>query len=395
MGAKTGISWTDSTWSPIRVRVKSNAADIAREKGYTSLVSIAEKMSGRVGPHCEKISPGCVNCYAETNNHRCLPANGTGLPYDRRSRDLVEAFVDEKILLQPLSWKGTLKIFVENQSDLFGDWVTDEMLDQVFAVAALCPQHTFQVLTKRPERMLAYLTAHRNGMTCKQNIAMAVMTISDMLATQAKSHTARIKLDHMDRCFPKGGGVFPNVHLGVSVENQKTADERIPLLLQTPAAVRFISAEPLLGHVMLRRLTARDHSLIDVLSGIAWQPGYPDSARYVSTGLDWVIVGGESGHGARPMHPDWARSLRDQCKAAGVPFFFKQWGEWGDWDGNEVDDIAVDAVRSIVLTETKWATKLHNVGSEAEPEWRYKIGTKAAGHLLDGVEHHEFPAVRA
>src|SRR6185437_1578077 len=104
VGTRTGIEWTDSTWSPIRVRVKADAAEIARAKGYSSLVAIAEKMAGHEGSHCEHVSPGCEHCYAETNNHRCLPANGTGLPYDRRARDIVEAFVDEKILLQPLRW---------------------------------------------------------------------------------------------------------------------------------------------------------------------------------------------------------------------------------------------------------------------------------------------------
>ena len=224
MGSKTGIEWTDSTWSPIRVRVRQDAAQIAREKGYTSLVQIAEKMAGRVGQHCEHVSPGCEHCYAEANNHRCLPSNGTGLPYDRRSRDLVETFVDEKVLLQPLKWKPVYikdekielecakcgmvgstgdfypkgnarcprcnsaghyralfptrprRIFVENQSDLFGEWVTDEMLDKVFAVMALCPQHIFQVLTKRPARMLEYLT---RGITRGEVVQQAFDTQRD------------------------------------------------------------------------------------------------------------------------------------------------------------------------------------------------------------------------
>src|SRR6185312_11804724 len=120
----TSIQWTDRTWSPLRVRVKSDAAQIARDKNYGSLIQIAEKMAGHVGPHCERVSHGCDNCYSDTNNGRCLPANGTGLPFDRRSRDLVEPFVDEKILLQPLKWRKPQRIFVENQSDLFGEWNT-------------------------------------------------------------------------------------------------------------------------------------------------------------------------------------------------------------------------------------------------------------------------------
>jgi protein gp37 len=291
MGAKTGIEWTDATWSPIRVRVKTDAAEIARAKGYTSFVHIAEKMVGHVGPHCERVSDGCGGgcgsergeCYSETNNHRCLPHNGTGLPFDRRSRDLVDPFIDEKVLLQPLSWRKPKRIFVENQSDFFGEWLTDEMFDRVFEVMERCPQHVFQLLTKRPERMLDYLQDR------------------DPLA---------------------------NVWLGVSVENQ-AADKRIPLLLRTPGAVRFLSCEPLLGPIALEGLER----------------------------LDWVICGGQSGPHARRMHPDWARSLRDQCIAAGVPFFFKQWGEWNP-----------EAVR---------------------------MGKKAAGAMLDGSEWKAFPPVDA
>jgi protein gp37 len=298
MAKVTEISWTDSTWSPIRARVKLDAPSIAKAKGYTSLVEIAMKMRGRVGQHCEHVSPGCEHCYAGTNNHRCLPGNGTGLPYDRRSRDLVEAFVDEKVLLQPLKW-GALylpcdkcgsisnrdclhtsretrprRIFVENQSDLFGEWVTYEMLDRVFAVMALCPQHIFQVLTKRPELMLEYSFGR--------------------------------ELRGLE--WP-----LPNVWLGVSVENQSAADERIPLLLETLAAVRFVSCEPLLGAVEFSDVT-RCSDCIQVLGKPAMK------------GIDWVIAGGESGPGARPMDPSWARSLCDQCTAAGVPFFMKQMG---------------------------------------------------------------------
>jgi protein gp37 len=356
MGTKTGIEWTDSTWSPIRVRVKADAAEIARAKGYTSLVSIAEKMAGRVGQHCEHVSPGCEHCYAETNNHRCLPGNGTGLPYDRRSRDLVEAFVDEKVLLQPLGWKPgrpfydaetvrvvgrdpaqPRKIFVENQSDLFGEWVTDEMMDRVFVVMALCPQHIFQVLTKRPERMQAYILTARNR-------------LGEITFVNALRGTGRLdpeKWRHSsERPWP-----LPNVWLGVSVENQPAADERIPLLLRTPAEVRFISAEPLLGPVDFRKVPTFNRIGLD-LSNL------------------WVIVGGESGSFARPMHPDWARSLRDQCAAAGVPFFFKQWGEWAPTKSEQGE----------------WW--------DGKAEAMDKVGKHAAGAMLDGVEHMAFPEVR-
>lgn len=254
----TSIEWTDKTWSPIRERVKENAAEIARAKGYASLVAIAGKMAGHVGPHCERVSHGCDNCYSDTNNGRCLPANGTGLPFDRRSRDLVEPFVDERILAQPFGWKSPKRIFVENQSDLFGEWVATQFIDRVFAVASECARHAFQILTKRPDRMLAYVTADR------------------------------------PECW-----LPPNIWLGVSAEDQETADERIPLLLETPAAIRFVSYEPALGPVDFRSYLPK---------------------------LDWIIIGGESGPGARPFDIAWARETIKQCRDAEVACFVKQLG---------------------------------------------------------------------
>ena len=359
MGIKTEISWTDSTWSPIRVRVKADAAEIASAKGCTSLVEIAGKMAGRVGQHCEHVSPGCEHCYAETNNHRCLPANGTGLPYDRRSRDLVEAFVDEKALLQPLKWRtvqiprepGSFtiyedrlrRIFVENQSDLFGEWVSDEMIDRVFAVMALCPQHIYQLLTKRSARMLAYISDTKpHGMGLGRDVVTRIADINSV---------APVEIRHR---WP-----LPNVWLGVSPVDQPTADALIPLLLKTPAAVRYVSCEPLLGPVDMWKVDvpARWSAECGQYAGWDWH----DFTGQTPGGIDQIIVGGESGPGARPMHPDWARSLRDQCTAASVPYFFKQWGEMypcNDGDGFK------------------------------------RIGKKAAGALLDGHEWKQFPEPR-
>jgi protein gp37 len=375
MGSTTGIEWTDSTWSPIRFRVKQDAAAIAQAKGYTSLVSIAERMAGHVGPHCEHVSPGCENCYAETNNHRCLPANGTGLPYDRRSRDLVEPFVDERILLQPLGWRSIphhertgiktrgacecpstpRRIFVENQSDLFGEWVTDDMLDQSFAMMALCPQHDFQVLTKRSERMRVYFSGAPWG--CIEERAREIVKAHPKLFPQ----------------WPQGFGTIlhiplRNVWLGVTAENQKQADQRIPDLMVTPAAVRFLSCEPLLGEIDLWTF---------LYTGVG-------SARF--NRLHWVICGGESGPHARVMHPHWARSLRDQCQRAEIPFFFKQHGEWislADYDmfkhGRDTDKY---------LHQFAWRTGVMN-DSEL-PISCYRVGKKSSGSLLDGREWKEF-----
>ncbi|MFP5277006.1 MAG: phage Gp37/Gp68 family protein [Acidobacteriota bacterium] len=405
MGAKTGIEWTDSTWSPIRVRVRADAGAIARAKGYTSLIQIAEKMAGRVGQHCEHVSPGCAHCYAGTNNHRCLPGNGTGLPYDRRSRDLVAAFVDEKVLLAPLKWGAvqahseacelaweTLgglrerrpkcgcssrprRIFVQNQSDLFGEWVSDELLDQVFAAMALCPQHIFQVLTKRPARMLAYFTGDRatlyeRWLRCSGTIDPQCRTAGSQLLERLSERTRPLE----------------NIWLGVSVENQAAADVRIPLLLQTPTAVRFLSCEPLLGPVEFR-------------------PSWVNPTRQNDNPLGWVIAGGESGPGARPMHPDWARSLRDQCQTAGVPFFFKQHGEWEPIQSPLVNPRACseglrenDVVRGRRQCLKTDGTHFDRVLLEEVPEgaqWVERVGKHAAGALLDGREWREFPEVRA
>lgn len=229
----TNIEWTDRTWSPLRARVKPDAAEIAKSKGYISLVRIAAKMAGHVGPHCEHVSHGCDHCYADTNNHRCLPANGTGLPFDRRSRDLVDPFVDEKILLQPLKWRKPQRIFVENQSDLFGEWVTDEQILAVLQTIGKCQRHTFQILTKRPDRAFRLLSARR-----WRNLGRAPSLGGDY-------YVSLIPGGHRE----ENDTFLPNVWLGVSVEDQPTADARIPLLLRTPAAVRFVSAEPLLGPV--------------------------------------------------------------------------------------------------------------------------------------------------
>lgn len=273
----TLIQWTDRTWSPLRVRVRQDAAAIAEKKGYTSLIHIAARMAGHVGPHCERVSSGCINCYAESGNHRCLPVNGTGLPYDRRARDLVDPFVDQNILGQPLSWKKPCKVFVENQSDLFGEWVELRMIDEVFAMMAMCPHITFQVLTKRAATMLEYLIAERTPEGIMEN----------MRAHGIPAAAIRWPL--------------PNVWIGVSAEDQKTWDDRTAFLETSPAAVRFISLEPQLAYVDVAPVLRRNN-------------------------INWLIQGGESGAGARPFDIAWPRHAAAQCKASGVALFVKQLG---------------------------------------------------------------------
>jgi protein gp37 len=253
MGQKTSIEWTDRTWNPVR--------------------------------GCSRVSEGCRHCYAERQAARF---SGPGRPFDGFVRIQTgigpqwtgKVELVEEHLADPLHWRKPQRIFVNSMSDLFHENLSYQAIDQVFAVMALCPQHTFQVLTKRPQRMLDYL----NEATC-------FMPLS-----------------------------FGNVWLGVSVEDQETADERIPLLLQTPAAVRFVSYEPALGPV----------DLYQYLGGAR----NPIGSAYGGIGLDWVIVGGESGPGARPFDVASARQTISQCKAADVPCFVKQMGS-EVWDRND------------------------------------------------------------
>ena len=260
----TKIQWTDKSWSPLRARVRRDAGRIAEEKGYKSLITIGKTMAGHVGPHCERVSHGCDNCYSQTNNHRCLPANGTGLPFDRRSRELIEPFVDEHLLLDPFRWKSPKKIFVENQSDLFGEWVPEDHIDRVLAVMESCRQHTFQLLTKRPERMREYFSAtvEFHGQTWPAAQWRLI------LAANLRNRTTR----------QIGSEAWPlrNVWLGISCEDWETAEGRTAILRQVPARVRFISQEP--------QIDGRIEWMPDTLSGI-----------------HWLVQGGESGPGARQL----------------------------------------------------------------------------------------------
>jgi protein gp37 len=241
----TAIEWTDQTWNPVR--------------------------------GCSRVSAGCVHCYAERIAARfCRGGAGVGrggpfggfaksTPDGPRWTGRVE-LIPEK-LEQPLHWKRPRRVFVNSMSDLFHEKLDGDDIGKVFAVMAQAERHTFQVLTKRPQRMLDFVNLWTGSYIT--------------------------------------GRVLPNVWLGVSVEDQATADERIPLLLQTPAAVRFVSYEPALGPVDLR-----------VYLGLVTLYRVPF----------WIIIGGESGPGARPFDLAWAQSVIEQCKAAGVACFVKQLG---------------------------------------------------------------------
>lgn len=268
------IEWTDATWNPIRARRKD---------------------TGKVGWHCERVSPACAHCYAAAHNGRMLPGCGTGLDYTRYHRDQVDIFIDEPTLLQPLKWRNARKVFVCSMTDLFGEFVPFELVDRVFAVMALAGRHTFQVLTKRPDRMAEYIDGRAYGRWCE---------IAREMEDRLSDRTARYPLE--------------NVWLGTTVENQEWADKRIPHLMQCPAAVRFVSCEPLLGELSLLSVGSERW---DVLHG--WKPDSgPDGSN--TDRIDWVIAGGESGRGRRRMNLDWPRLLRDECDRSAVAFFMKQ-----------------------------------------------------------------------
>jgi protein gp37 len=355
MGEKTNIEWTDASWTPIRARYFEIQSDGSGKE--------------RVGWHCEHLSEGCRNCYAETMNRRL----GTGLDFkpgelyreEKKGFHNGEAklFLDEKMLLAPLRWKKPRMIFVCSMTDLFADFVPDEWIDKVFAVMALCPQHTFQVLTKRAARMRDYFA----GDVRKRLIKRSSGNHQNVNLSTKRTYHSTTKVGG-DWPWP-----LPNVWLGVSTERQQEADERIPLLLQTPAAIRFISAEPLLGPIDLQRIP-HEYGIGSVLERGEIHGGTGQCIA-LRPALDWIIVGGESGPDARPMHPDWARSLRQQCQTAGVAFFFKQWGEFSPYHG---PGQCVDVV---------------DPGKPLATYHMCKVGKKSAGRALDGIEYNEMPQV--
>jgi protein gp37 len=285
--------------------------------------------------------------------------------------------VHEGALRDPLKWRKPSKVFVNSMSDLFHADVPDEFLAKVFAVMAAAPQHTFQILTKRHARMRSLLNS--------ENFAEQVA--NEMAALWKVDSVAPLR------------GPLPNVWLGVSVEDQRWADIRIPALLETPAAVRFLSCEPLLGPVKL--------PLINEVEGCTCGGSYcgiHERGCGLEPGpawgnLHWVIVGGESGPKARPMHLSWVRSLRDQCTDAGVPFFFKQHGAWAPWASHlEGEDGPGDTfVNPDGDTGHVWFNENLGYPTNCTRNWGEhsqivsRVGKKHAGRLLDGRTWDEYP----
>jgi len=321
---RTKIEWADVTWNPVR--------------------------------GCLRVSEGCRNCYAERMAARFWSGAG-GLAEFRGGEARWTGRVElvERKLLEPLWWRKPRRVFVDSMGDLFYGRVRRQWIEQVFGVMALARRHVFMVLTKRPLRMR--------------------MLLADQDAMRKGVENAARRLDGLFNLRMLEGRPLPNVWLGVSVEDQRTADERIPDLLATPAALRFVSCEPLLGPVDLR----------------------PWLGEHRRQRLDWVIVGGETGPGARPMHPWWVRAICNQATAAGVPFFFKQWGEWlpaGQFgaDGDTPTPANTGCWQHGERALAVWPDG-RSSGSLEEDDGVvcYQVGRRNAGRLLDGKTWDQMP----
>ncbi len=347
MADQTKIEWTDATWNIVT--------------------------------GCRIVSPGCANCYAMRlagTRLRNLPSR-IGLTEDSKAGPVWTGDVrfNREWLDQPLRWKRPRMIFVAAHGDLFADGVKDEWLDQIFAVMALSPHHVFQVLTKRPERMLDYLLEmqrcfnhdHRE-FSRRWGVAAAEVTGSPCAAGSIED----IELP------------LPNIWFGVSVEDQRRADERIPILLATPAAIRWISAEPLLSALDVKPYlfiyTHEDEAILSapIVPGkvpvLPWRDPITTPAADICT-----------------PRLDWARSLRDQCTEADVPFLFKQWGNWqiaSEGNGHLHHDMARNDAYWIDIDGKRH--KPISIGL-TRPFAMHRVAKAVAGRLLDGVEHNGFP----
>lgn len=315
MGDRSKIEWTEASWNTVY--------------------------------GCDKVSPACAHCYIE----RTPPYRMRGLRFERGSIP-VQLLDDSKRMFQPIRWKKPRRIFVNSLGDTFHDDVPDEYIAMIFAVMAAAPQHTFQVLTKRAERMHDLL------------ISPAFQRLVD---------TTWENLNGREPGDPPLETIWPldNVWLGVTAENQRWLDQRIPYLLDTPAVIYWLSIEPMCGPIDLKPRMNRNQCLRCGEVHIGGVLLYDHEAR--THGIDWVVVGGESGPGARPMNPVWERQVRQQCAAAGVAYFFKQHGEW--------------APASMLPIQPP--TVLQYMFSDGTEMLR--VGRRIAGRLVDGQEWNQYP----
>ncbi len=302
----TSIEWTDRSVNPFRA-----------------------KLGQGNGHYCEKISQGCRNCYSSRMQRRF------GMPqFQEQRRAGVEHHLHVKALEEVLKRRKPTKWFWCDMTDMFGSWVPFEWIAACFGVMAATPHHTHQVLTKRPERMLEWFEWAESQ---SESVSMLRDGMPNGLLTCAwEANCGDAWGEHespeaLAETTPSAGVYgtrwpLPNVWIGTSVEDQPNADKRVPLLIQCPAAVRFLSVEPMIGPVDLTN-DAMHESDCNWLTGewYDWADGTP-APRPDRAGIDWVVVGGESGPGSRPFDLAWARALRDQCRDAGVAYYFKQVG---------------------------------------------------------------------
>lgn len=337
MAENSKISWCDTTWNPLAGCTRASAGC---DHCYAAVMSLRLEAMAKADIAIGK------NLGRKEKYLGVATKNKVGVPVFNGKINL-----DYETLDEPKRWKRPRKVFVNSMSDLFHKDVPFSFVARVFAVMQITAQHTYQVLTKRPKRMLFFQREY----------------------------------------YPNG---FPaNVWVGTSVEDQETADLRIPHLLKVEAVVRFLSMEPLLGKVLLDD-GQNSWLTCDGRNRKANEGECCESYAMMGEcfhGIDWVIVGGESGPNARPMHPDWARSIRDQCVAGGVPFHFKQWGEWlpSAWSSEPTGqrELCLNSKGDFVYAQVG-----HAVGLRMPDDVLVrKVGKHNAGRLLDGREWNQFP----
>lgn len=302
---------------------------------------------------CDKVSRGCRNCYAEIMHKRL---RGMGQPkYQQPFLGHVKFWPEE--LEKPFKWKKPRTVFLNSMSDIFHDSITVQQIAEIYAMMFLTPQHTYIVLTKRADRAKLILNAYEFMVeycnACNRLHDKYIKSLSDLMYFD----------DEIKSMWP-----LKNVWQGVSVEDDSQLD-RARNLVYTPAHIRVISYEPAVGPLNLN----------EYLFNSKYGGGYPfknleeKHRTKIIDNINWVIAGGESGHRATPSHPDWFRTVRDQCKAAGVSFFFKQWGTW-----------APGEMGRLYREET-------STWSDGQP--MVKVGKHESGNFLDGVQHLEFPGL--
>lgn len=355
---------------------------------------------------CTPCSPGCDNCYArelhemrhkaymkfESTSRMLRQVRKNPLPaqYAKPFSEL-QFFPDR--LLEPLSWKKPRRIFIGSMTDLGHGAISAGTIPKILAMVALAPRHTFLILTKRPEHIAGSIKAIKDMGDPAYILQEAAKEITNDDLRAAQAYMA-VRNECGPGCLGSEfnvGWPLRNLHIGLTVVNQEEADAKIPVLLQTPAAVRFLSIEPLLGPI----------DLTNIRTSAGWINALNGNSQYVSSlgpMLDGVIVGGETGPNARPMHPDWVRSLRDQCAAPAVPvpFFFKSWGEW-------VPAVREHGIISSVMPDTGekftwigWDGKTQNPSANGltGPIMAIgRVGKRASGRRLDGREHNDLPGL--